>query len=190
MNFRRLSIFFSFSSNVRSTHEEQKGLQKGNRCFCSFHNSRVGWIWKNYNSMQDRTTPRISGSFLFFKTPLLQRVGVLWFPSVTLLEVGQSCRLLFYRQQAQPTAIYTYKALLIRTEAFFSTAHAWWTQVSVIGLLPVWCPQVSLVSLPPAWYPQSSLVSLLPALVYSPHLPLFWVSEAFPASHQPSPNTF
>lgn len=61
LNFRRLSIFVfsSFSPNARSKHEEeQKDLQRGNRCLCSFHNHRAGWIWKSSNSVQDRAAPK------------------------------------------------------------------------------------------------------------------------------------
>lgn len=59
LNFRQLSIFFcSFPPNVRSKLEGgQKDLQKGNRCLCSFHNRRAGWIWKNNNSVQDTPKP-------------------------------------------------------------------------------------------------------------------------------------
>ena len=123
-----------------------------------------------------QTTPRIPGSFLFLKTPLLQRVGVLWFPSVTHLEVLQSCWLLFYRRQGQPTATHTYEALLIMTEAFLPAVHAWCTQVCLL----LWFAVPTSLSAESPGLLSPPHASLLPTLSGSLHMFSFFQGPPMP----------
>lgn len=161
LNFRRLSIFLFFSPLPQSM--KNRGIcRRGTDVFVHFTIIELDGYRGTITASKTetyQTTPRTPGSFLFLKTPLLQRVGVLWFPSVTPLEVLQSCWSVLYRRQNQPTAIHTYKASLIMTG--FSPSSA--------CLVP---PRL------PAAVVSSSCLSL--CWVFKAFLS---------SSHQPSPNT-